>query len=164
LFRTSGFDAAAAAAPPMPTSRRRLRSLWLRFFSTRDQALSRLSTIFFSSRLSFGSRLSLVARAKKPTLRAARRWAIVPWLIAESSSLRNFLSFASELAKSVALEALSRNAAVLLRLNMVSLPLNGFLLPVPPIGQAKRSCDSRASASRSSAGGAHKTEERPGRA
>src|SRR5439155_889770 len=112
---------------------------------TRDQAFSRLVTIFFASRLSFGSVLSRVATATSPIFRAACRFATVPCPIAEISSLRNFRSFASALAKSFALVALAFTAAVLLRLNMWTPPLwVSFPLPAngpvqtPEIGRKAR--------------------------
>ena len=94
--------------PPM--TRSELRSLWLRFFSTRPHAFSRFLVIFSSSLFSFASAPSRVTAATKPMRFEARRFAIVPWPIAEMSCLRNFLSFASEVANSAALTALSLTA------------------------------------------------------
>src|SRR5439155_16185274 len=115
-LRRSG--TAAATTPPAPAATsRELRSLWLRFFSMRDQALSRFRVILRSSRFSFGSAVSLLTAARKPIRRAARRRAMTPWPAAESTSLRNFLSLASAVAHSVALAAFSFSIWVFVRPN-----------------------------------------------
>ena len=68
---------------------------------------------------------------------------MVPWLMAERSSFRNFRSFASAEAKSVALAALSFSACDLVRLNT----RNPFLcFPVTYLLSARRNAGSSGSA------------------
>ena len=74
-----------------------------------------------------------VAAAMKRIRRDVRRRTMTPWPIPESSSLRNFLSFASAAASSALLAALSLTAWVLLRPNMrKSFPW--FLVHLPAEG------------------------------
>src|SRR3954447_15415410 len=149
-------SAAPATAAPPPSTSIVLRSLWLRFCFrwTRFHACSRFLVIVSSSRRSCLSLARRDAAARKPMRLEARRFAFVPWPIAEISCLRNFLSRESASAKSLLEAARSLTACVLVRPNIPKSFPRGLeeLLPrgpgpkpigsrrVPPIHRPGRQC------------------------